>query len=68
MPTTTEPSIETLALQLRDLIAELWDNDANEIALDYAYLLTGSDRDKLTTSLQEFQQTLDERNAYSIDD
>ena len=68
MTTTTELSIETLAIQLRDLIADLWDNDPREIALDYAYLLTGGDRGKLTTALQEFQQTLDERNAYSSDD
>ena len=63
--TTTEPTTETLAYQLRDLIVELWDNDPQEIALDYSYLLTQSKRENLLSSIKEFQQTLDERNSYS---
>ncbi len=63
--TTTEPTTETLAFQLRDLILELWDNDPQEIALDYSFLLTQSKRENLLASIKEFQQTLDERNSYS---
>ncbi len=64
----TEASTESLTLQLRDLITDLWDNSARDIAHDYALLLTGGDRTKLTASIQEFQQTLDERNGYLDDD
>ena len=63
--TTTEPTTESLAYQLRDLIVELWDNDPQEIALDYSYLLTQSKRENLLSSIKEFQQTLDERNSYN---
>ena len=65
---TTETSTEQLTLQLRNLIVELWDNSASDIAHDYALLITQGDRDKLTASIQEFQRTLDERNAYLLDD
>ena len=61
--TTTELSIETLVDQLRDLVLELHQHNAREIATDYAYLLTKGEREKLLSAIQEFQEMLGERNS-----
>ena len=67
--TTTSPKATGhLAGDLRDLILELHEQDANEIALDYAFLLTGGEREKLVACIQEFQQELNERNSYLEDE
>jgi len=71
--TTTTASIDTtaspkaigqLVIELRDLILELHDRDANEIALDYGFLLTGGERENYVSHIQQFKQELDERDNY----
>lgn len=66
--TTATPSIESLTYQLRDLILELSDHDAREIAMDYVYLLTKGDHKELVSAVQEFQQELAERNSDDDED